>query len=178
MDSPRLLHFLLRSICILILISILWLAVAEHYNKALVFISEPFVPDERSIQVTNTHIFFEDSTNPGSEPKRLFSIDALTLHHGLILMCSVILAANGIRVFDKGKSIILLSFLSFCVHVTLLPLLGNSLSSNADAYHVTSYDANTLKPFAVAWGLFPAVLCVGWCFLYWLPKTSSDADMQ
>ena len=93
-------------------------------------------------------------------------------------MCSVILAANGIRFFDKAKSIVLLSLLSFCIHVTLLPLLGNSVPSNADAYYVDSYDVNTLKLFAVAWGLFPAVLCVGWCFLYWLPRTSVDINPQ
>ena len=113
-------HIIIWSICILILISILWLTVAEHYNKALAFISEPFVPDGRSIQVTDTHIFFEDSTTAGTAPRKLFSIDALTLHHGLILMCSVILAANGIRFFDKTKSIVLLSLLSFCIHVTLI----------------------------------------------------------
>ena len=178
MGSTRILHFLFRSICILILISILWLTVAEHYNKALAFISEPFVPDGRSIKVTDTHIFFESSTSAGTAPRKLFSIDALTLHHGLILMCSVILAANGIRFFDKAKSILLLSLLSFCIHVTLLPLLGNSVPSNADAYYVDSYDVNTLKLFAVAWGLFPAVLCVGWCFLYWLPRTSVDINPQ
>ena len=178
MDSTRLLHFFVRSICILILISILWLTVAEHYNRALAFISEPFVPDGRSIQVTDTHIFFEDSTTSETASNKLFSIDALTLHHGLILMCSVILAANGIRLFDKTKSIFLLSLISFCVHVTLLPLLGNSVPSNADAYYIDRYDISTLKLIAVAWGMFPAALCVGCCFFYGLPRTSADKDAQ
>lgn len=178
MDNTKLIHFFLRSICILILISILWLTVAEQYNKALSFISGPFVPDGKSIRVTDTHIFFEDSTDSETEPKRLFSLDAFTLHHGLLLMWSVILAAHRVGFFVKAKSIILLSLLSFCVHVTLLPLLGNSLSSNADAYYVDRYNANVLKLFAVSWGLFPAVLCVGWSFFYWLPRISSRENDQ
>ena len=85
--------FAFRALVLVPLVSLLWIGVAERYNRALVSLARPLAPEGLSVEVLGRYILFEE---PGVFAA--VSIDGFTLHFGLILLAVLVLAAVGVGV--------------------------------------------------------------------------------
>ena len=173
LGTARLLTFSFRALILVLLISMLWLSVAEPYNEALVSLSNPLLPEEASTRVQRFHIVFETLPVSGKGERVSIAIDGFTLHYGLILMAVLVLAAVGIGVIPRLAWLVALVAGAFGVHVVGVALLARGFVWTTGASSPEDTGRLVLSMFAVFWGLLPAAVGGAWCFLYWIPRVSS-----
>ena len=90
-SGASLLAFSFRAF--LLLVPLLWVALAERYNEILAAAAMWLLPDRLSLNTIGSHILI--SYSPQAAP---VSVEGLALHYGLVLMTVLVLAAVGIGV--------------------------------------------------------------------------------
>lgn len=165
----RLLNFAFRSLVLLIGISILWISVAQRYNEALIALVQPLLPSSIAIREFGAYILIQDSQM--SAP---VSVHGFTLHSGLILMAVLVLAVDGIGVFQRIGWLLAMGAVIFLLHVLGVTLLarGVSWASVGISPHISGQLVFSL--FAIFWGLLPAIVGGAWCLVYWAPRTRAE----
>ena len=165
LGTPGLLTFAFRALVLILLVSMLWIGVAERYNEALVSAAAPFLSGELTVRALGSHLLIEE---PGVfQP---LSIDGLTLHYGLVLMTVLVLAAVGIGAAARIKWLALLGAGSFTLHVVGVVLLARGVAWSLGTESSDESGRLVFSLFAVFWGLLPAVLGGLWCVKVWLPS--------
>ena len=173
LGTSRLLTFAFRALILLLIISILWVGVAETYNQALVALASPMLPGETSVHELGFHLVFEHPLfNTG------VAIDGLTLHFGLVLLSVLVLAAVGIKPGPRIGWLVALVAGAFVVHVFGVALVGRGLTWAVGTDSPTQSTRLVLSLFAVYWGLIPPAVGGMWCFAYWLPKIRNSPETQ
>ena len=167
LGTARLLTFAFRALVLLFPVSVLWIGVAEQYNRAMVSLADPLLPAGVSATTVGAHVIFADSAL--AVP---VSVDGFTMHYGLILMVVLVLASVGIGVASRMSWLLALVAGAFVMHVVGLALLGQGLAWAAGADSPEGSGRLVFSLFAVFWGLLPAVIGGLWCFLYWSPRAS------
>ena len=153
-----------------LLVSILWIGVAERYNEALVAVAAPLLYGELTVTALGSHLLIEepDAFQP-------LSIDGLTLHFGLVLMAVLVLAAVGVSAASRIRWLALMVAGSFLLHVVGVVLLARGVAWSLGTESPDESGRLVFSLFAVFWGLLPAVLGGLWCVKYWLPKPADGA---
>jgi hypothetical protein len=149
---------------LLLLISALWIRLAERYNEALVSLAEYLLPGEFSLTVIGSHIVIEHSGMASQ-----VSIEGLALHYGLILLAVLVLAAVGIGTAARLGWLLGMVAGVVVLHFAGVALLARGVVWASGAAAPESSGTMVFSLFAVFWGLLPAVIGVAWCLLYWLP---------
>lgn len=165
LGTSRLLAFALRALVLLLLVSMLWISVAKRYNEGIISLARPLLPDDVSIRVLGSHILVENQALVPS-----LSIDALTLHSGLVLMVVLVLAAVGVGVRSRLAWLLAMVCGAFLLHIVGVALLSRGVVWAASASAPSEAGRLVFSLFAVFWGLLPAVMAGLWCFLYWIPR--------
>ena len=163
----RLLTFAVRALVVLLVLSTLWVGVAERYDEALIFLASPLFPAGASASALGSHIVFE-----GSGFSSPVSIDGLTLHYGLLLMVVLVLAAVGIGTVARLGWLLALGSGAFLIHVVGVALLARGLAWASGTAEPDDSGQLVFSLFAVFWGLVPAAVGGAWCLLYWIPRAS------
>jgi len=167
---PRLLHFALRSILILVLLSILWLGIMNHYNRILVQISSPGLPSNITVRILGSHFSFIANELPDDPPPVPVNINSLTLHYGGILLCVLVLAAVEMKIITRLMWLATLLACSFVAQVVGIVLFAHGLSWAFRAGADQEIARLVFSFFAVGWGLMPATIGGAWCYFYWKPR--------
>lgn len=168
LGTARLLTFSFRALVLLLLIPILWIGLAERYNQALVVLARILVPEGVSLRVIGSHILIEH--HGLASP---VSIEGFTLHHGLVLLVVLVLAAVGIGLAVRIGWLLAMGVGAFLLHVVGVALLAHGVAWASSSTWGESSSTLVFSLFAVFWGLLPAVFGLAWCFLYWLPHASA-----
>jgi hypothetical protein len=161
----RLLTFCFRALVLLLLVAMLWIGLAEPYNKALVAVARPVAPDGVAMRALGTDIMLEHPLF--AQP---VSVRGLTLHFGLVLMVVLVLAAVDVRPLARvGWLVTFVAglFVAHTVAVMLLPY-GYVWAARGDSPPWAGTLVSSL--YAVYWGLLPALAAGAWCLWYWLPR--------
>ena len=167
LETGRLLTFSFRALVLLLLLPVLWLTVAARYNEALVKLAGALVPGGLSLTAVGNHILIDDQRLASP-----VSIDAFTLHYGLLLLAVLVLAAVGIDVVPRLGWLLGMGLGAFVVHVIGVALLARGVAWALGGTSVQDPSSVVLGVFAVLWGLLPAIAGGSWCFGYWLPRAS------
>ena len=171
LGRSSLLTFAVRALILVLLLAILWTAVARPYNTALATVAGWVLGDDYSVRVLGSHFLFEHPDIPSD-----LTIDGLTLHFGLVLMGVLVLAAVGIAPVARVGWLLGMGVGAFVVHVVGVTLFGLGLAwAGAEAESETPARL-VFSLFAVFWGLIPAVVGGVWCFVYWLPRAARDVS--
>ena len=165
LGTSRLLTFAFRAVVLTLLVSILWIGVAERYNEALVAVAAPLLSGELTVTALGSHLLIEE---PGAF--QALSIDGLTLHFGLVLMAVLVMAAVGVSAASRIRWLALMVAGSFLLHVVGVVLLARGVAWSLGTESPDESRRLVFSLFAVFWGLLPAVLGGLWCVKYWLPK--------
>ena len=173
LGTARLLTFSFRALVLLLLIPILWIGLAERYNQALVVLARILVPEGVSLRVIGSHILIEH--HGLASP---VSIEGFTLHHGLVLLVVLVLAAVGIGLAVRIGWLLAMGVGAFLLHAMGVALLAQGVAWASSNAWGESSGTLVFSLFAVFWGLLPAVLGLAWCFLYWLPHASARLQDQ
>jgi hypothetical protein len=168
LGTARLLTFSVRALILLLLISMLWISLAERYNQALVAVAQALLPDGLSLKALGSHILIDYS-----EQAAPVSVDGLTLHYGLILLAVLVLAAVGIGVLPRVGWLLAMGAGAFLLHVIGVAMLARGVAWAAGDASAGRSGALVFSLFAVLWGLLPAVFGGAWCFMYWLPRAAA-----
>ena len=59
LGTARLLTFAFRSVVLLLLLSLMWIVVAEQYDKAIVSVADPILPAGASATAIGARLVFE-----------------------------------------------------------------------------------------------------------------------
>ena len=173
LGTARLLTFSLRALVLLLLISILWISVAERYNQALVAVAQALLPDAYSLKALGSHILIDHR-----ELAAPVSVEGLTLHFGLVLLAVLVLAAVGIGVVARVGWLLAMGSGVFLLHIIGVTLLAWGVAWAAGDTSSGGSDTLVFSLFAVFWGLLPAVFGGAWCFMYWLPRASVRPSVE
>jgi len=152
---------------LLILIPMLWLLVAEQYNDAIVAVSGVFVPADMELRALGNYVQIDHA-----RWVRPVSIDAFTLHYGMILLTVLVLGSVGISTVAR------IGWLAgFAGGVFVLHVIGVALLARGIVWTTTSTDPEAsgetvFSLFAIFWGLLPALIGGAWAFMYWIPTVS------
>jgi len=165
LGTAKLLTFAFRALVLLLLISILWANVADTYNEAVVKLAGPFFPTDTTIIVLGALLRFNDP-----QLGTPITIDALTLHFGLILMIVLVLSVVGLGIVARLVWLAILTTGAFLVHVIGVAMLARGLVWASNASSPESSGDLVFSLFAVFWGLIPPAVGGVWCLMYWLPK--------
>ncbi len=168
MGTPKLLAFACRAIALILLISILWPGIVSLYNDALVLLARPLTPDGVTLLVSGSHILFSDP-RAGS----FLSLDALTLHFGLILMTALILAVVGMGFAERARWLAAMAAATFAGHVVCVVAIAMAFTWAARADPTGDFLRLAVSAFAVFWGLIPALIGGLWCYLQWDTSVSA-----
>ena len=171
LGSGRLLTFSFRALVLVLLLPLLWISMAAGYNDLLSAAANLLVPDDLTLRAVGSHILLG---HPLITP--LVSVDALTLHFGLILLWVLVLAAVGLGVVERAGWLIAMGAGLFALHVLALALLSHGLLWAYGQSAPESGDTLVFSLFAVFWGLLPPVIGGAWCFLYWLPRLPKRSE--
>ncbi len=169
LGTGRVLNFAFRALVLLLPVPLVWIAVADHYNQALVVAADVFVTEPVSLQARGTDILIQHSSF--SSP---VAIEAFMLHYGLVLQAVLILAAVGIGALPRVAGLAGMGAGAYVLHVAGLAMLARGVAwSSASA---TPEGSGTLvfSLFAVFWGLLPAVTAGAWAYFYWLPRAATS----
>ena len=145
----------------------LWLTVADRYNEALVALAGTLLPGDLLLNAVGSHILIEHARS--SSP---ISIDGFTLHYGLILLATLVLAAVGIGFVARMGWLLGMGAGVFLIHVIGVALLARGVGWAAAGGSAESSGTLVFSLFVVFWGLTPAAIGAAWCFMYWLPRAS------
>ena len=167
LETGRLLTFSFRALVLVLLLPVVWLTVAARYNEALVGLARALVPDGLSLTAVGNHILIDHHRLASP-----VSIDAFTLHYGLLLLAVLVLAAVGIGVVPRVGWLLGMGLGAFVVHVIGVALLARGVAWALGGTSVQDPSSVVLSVFAVLWGLLPAIAGGAWCFAYWLPRVS------
>ena len=166
LGERRILLFGLRSLVALLTVAMLWFSVVEHYNSLLVTLGQHFVPDGITVRTIGQTILFDSESSPVPA-----TLDGLTLHYGLVLNLVLAFSVVGISVRSRVISVLVLTIVSVMLNVIGIALIALAAGSTIDADLI-------FGSFAVAWGLFPALLGGAWCLLYWVPKATRNDSQR
>lgn len=165
LETGRLLTFSFRALVLVLLLPLLWITMAARYNDLLAAAANLLVPDDLTLRAVGSHILI---VHPLLTPP--VSVDALTLHFGLILLGVLVLAAVGLGVVERVGWLIAMGAGLFALHVVALALLTRGLLWAYGEPAPETGDTLVFSLFAVFWGLLPPVIGGAWCLLYWLPR--------
>ncbi len=165
--GASLVTFSVRALVLLVLVPLLRLTVAERYNEALVAAAGGLLPDGVSLSVLRTHILIGYGG-----AGRLFSVDGLTLHSGLVLLTVLVLAAVGIGPLSRVGWLAGLALAGFLLQVAGVALLARGVLWAASGGSPEASAELVLRLFAIFWGLLPALAGGAWAYLYWLPRVA------
>ena len=159
-----LLTFAVRALLVLVAVSLVWVALAGPYNRLLVGVTSPVAPDSMTIRVFDSDLLF---LQPGSAPP--VTLRGLTLHWGLVLVTTLVLAATGLSV--KGRLVSLAALLAavFLTHLVAVALLPRGYAWVAGPGSPSWSGTLVEGLYAVYWGLGPALIAGVWALRYWRP---------
>lgn len=157
----------MRVLILLILVPIVWLLVAEQYNDMVVAVSGLFVPGDIELRALSNYIQIDHALWI-----RPVTVDAFTLHYGMILLTVLVLAAVGIDTMARIGWLV-----GFIAGVFLLHVVGVAILARGIVWTTTSTDPEAsgetvFSLFAIFWGLLPALIGGAWAFMYWIPRAS------
>lgn len=168
LGTGRLLTFAFRALVSLITISILWSLVAGYYNDLLVALARPMTPGDVVLRSPGTLLAFEAPRL--MEP---LTVDAFTLHFGLILLMVLVISAVGLGAVERVRWLAAMALGSLLYHVVGVILLSYGISWAARG----GSSRLVFSLFAVFWGLVPAAGGGVWAFAYWLPRVREEGEV-
>ncbi len=154
LGTSRLLTFTFRVLVLVLLLPLLWLAVAES-----------ILPAEFSLRVIGSHIIFSHLSHAS------ISIEGFALHYGLILLSALILGAVGIGVLPRIGWLVGLGAGTYLLHVVGVTMLARGVVWASTNTAESSGDL-VFSAFAVFWGLIPPIIGGAWVLWYWLPRVA------
>lgn len=170
--DSRLLTFALRAVVVLLAFALLWSAVLVHYNRLLVFAASRLLPGQLSARVLGQSIVFEQGNVP------MLSIDALTLHFGLILFVVVVLSAVGLGTARRLVWLAASAGAILPLHIGALIALAHGLVWASQSVRPEQAEAVVFGVFAVFWGLFPLAAVGCWVVFAWLPHAAESGRIR
>ena len=172
----RLLVFAGAAIAILIVLSLIWTyLISDHYNRALVSVTdhlsgERIILGEDFDKVTRQELGLSESNIYIAEEQNgeiiLHGwIESLSLHYGILLVISLILATPGIAWRRRFVFIPPVLLVMFVLHIITI-LIFAAVAPGADA------SRNPLVTLFIVVGtaLFPALIWLALTFRYWFSK--------
>ncbi|MDP6402206.1 MAG: hypothetical protein QF467_01510 [SAR202 cluster bacterium] len=170
LGTARLLTFAFRGLVLLLLVSALWIAVADGYTEALVSLAGPLVPDGQSLKALGSQIHVNAPTLASP-----VTIDGLTLHFGMVLVIVLVLAATDLKIVPRLGWLLAMAAAAFVLHVLGVALLARGVGWASESGSPEDSGRLVFSLFAVFWGLLPPAVGGVWCYAYWLPR-ASDAS--
>ncbi len=161
--------FIWKTIGYLVAISVLWYFIAPAYNDLLLAVADKIVPPELTLMLRQdtVYIYLQNVSNP------IGGIYISSLHYGLVLVVSLILATPGLGVYKRLRSIVIALVAIFAVHlISVVSFARTALSGTG-----TSMEQNPLIVLFAIIGadLFPVLIWGILSYKYFLTESGRPA---
>ena len=156
--------FIGKAIGFLIVISVVWYFITPAYNRLLLAVVDKIVSTELTLLLRQDtiYVYLQNVSNP------IGGIYVSSLHYGLLVVVSLILATPGLRIYKRLKSIAIALLAIFAVHLISIVLFAQTALSGAAA----SMEQNPLIVLFAIIGadLFPILIWGILSYKYFLTK--------
>ena len=118
-------NFIMKAIGFLIVISVVWYFITPAYNSLLLAVVDKITSSELTLLLRQdtVYIYIQNVSNP------IAGIYVSSLHYGLLVVVSLILATPGLRIYKRLRSIVIAFLAIFVVHIISITLFAqNTLS--------------------------------------------------
>ena len=117
--------FIMKAIGFLIIIAVVWYFITPAYNSLLLAVVDKITSSELTLLLKQDtiYIYLQNVSNP------IAGIYVSSLHYGLLVVVSLILATPGLRIYRRLRSIVIAFIAIFVVHIISVALFAQSTLS-------------------------------------------------